>query len=260
MMPPSFSTVALTGLVVVLVAQTLLWLLSLRLRDASIVDPFWGPGFALATLAYYVADGRHTPRGTLALVLVTLWAARLGLHLLVRNRRSGEDARYAAMRERHGERFGRVSLVRVFWLQGVILWIISAPLLTAVRSSRPLGLWDALGSAVFLAGLACEALADRQLRRFKADPSNAGRVLDTGLWRYSRHPNYFGDATVWWGLWIVAAAGRGWWTVFGPVAMTFLLLRVSGVPLLEKGLERSRPGYPEYVRRTSAFVPWWPKR
>ncbi len=258
-MPPTFLGVALTGLVAVLVAQTLLWLLSLSLRDASIVDPFWGPGFALATLAYYVADGRHTARGTLALALVTLWAARLGLHLLARNRRSGEDPRYAAMRDRYGERFGRVSLVRVFWLQGLILWIVSAPLLAAVRSEGAIGLWGVLGAVVFMVGLACEAVADRQLERFRADPANAGRVLDTGLWRYSRHPNYFGDATVWWGLWILAAGGGGLWTAFAPLAMTFLLLRVSGVPLLEKSLETSRPGYAEYVRRTSAFVPWWPK-
>lgn len=258
-MDSSFAVVALSGLLVVLAAQTALWVLSLRLRDASIVDPFWGPGFALAALVYYTVDGRHSPRGTLALVLVAIWAVRLGLHLIVRNRRSGEDPRYAAMRERHGERFGRVSLFRVFLLQGGILWIISVPLLAAVRSTGPLGGWDAVAIGVFAVGLACEAAADRQLVRFRADPTNRGRVLDTGLWRYSRHPNYFGDAVVWWGLWLAAAAGGGWWTIFAPAAMTFLLLKVSGVPLLEKSLTASRPGYAEYARRTSAFVPWPPK-
>jgi steroid 5-alpha reductase family enzyme len=251
--------VAAAGLVVVLTSLTLLWLVSLRLRDASIVDPFWGPGFALATLTYWLVDGSPSARGTLVLVLVAAWALRLGWHLLRRNRREGEDPRYAAMRARHGERFPRVSLFRVFWLQGAILWIISLPLLAAVRSDPPLGLLDLLAAAIALSGLVIEATADGQLRRFRADPASRGRVLDTGLWRYSRHPNYFGDAVVWWGLWGVAAAGGAWWTVFSPAAMTFLLLEVSGVPLLEKGLEESRPGYAEYVRRTSAFVPWPPK-
>ena len=230
------------------------------MRDASIVDPFWGPGFALAALTYWLVDGARGARGTLVLVLVTAWALRLGWHLLRRNRREGEDPRYAAMRTRHGERFPRVSLFRVFWLQGMILWIVSMPLLAAVRSDAPLGPLDFLGVAVALVGIAVEAVADRQLRRFRADPASRGRVLDTGLWRYSRHPNYFGDAVVWWGLWLLAAAGGAWWTVFGPVGMTFLLLKVSGVPLLEKGLEKSRPGYAEYAARTSAFVPWPPKR
>lgn len=252
--------VGASGLLAVLAALTLLWLVSLQLRDASIVDPFWGPGFALATLTYWLVDGRHGARGTLVLVLVALWAARLGWHLLRRNRREGEDPRYAAMRARHGERWSRVSLFRVFWLQGVILWIISMPLLAAVRSSGPIGALDFIGAALALIGLTAEATADRQLRRFRADPASRGRVLDTGLWRYSRHPNYFGDAVVWWGLWIVAAGAGAWWTVFSPAAMTFLLLKVSGVPLLEKGLEKSRPGYGEYARRTSAFVPWLPKQ
>jgi steroid 5-alpha reductase family enzyme len=258
-MTPSFWPVALSGLMAVLGALTLLWAVSLRLRDASIVDPFWGPGFAVATLTYWLVDGRQGARGTLVLALVTLWAARLGWHLLRRNRREGEDPRYAAMRARHGPGWSRVSLFRVFWLQGVILWIISMPLLAAVRSTGALGALDLIGAALALVGLALEATADRQLRRFRADPASRGRVLDTGLWRYSRHPNYFGDAVVWWGLWLVAAAGGAWWTIFGPAAMTFLLLKVSGVPLLEKGLEKSRPGYAEYARRTSAFIPWFPK-
>jgi steroid 5-alpha reductase family enzyme len=251
--------VALVGLGTVLLAMTLLWLVSLRLRDASIVDPFWAPGFSLVTVAYLLADDRFAPRGLLALVLVSLWAARLGIYLLRRNLRSGEDPRYRAMRDRHGHRFGRVSLFTVFWLQAVLLWIISAPLLGSVVSDAPLGAWDALGTALFLVGFLFEALADLQLNRFKADPANAGRVLDTGLWRYSRHPNYFGNAALWWGLYLVAVGGGAWWAAFGPLLMTFLLLRVSGVTLLEKGLVRSRSGYREYVERTSAFVPWPPR-
>jgi steroid 5-alpha reductase family enzyme len=256
----SAPVVALSGLAAVLGALTLLWGVSLHLRDASIIDAFWGPGFALATLVYWLVEGTRGARGTLVLALVAVWAARLGWHLLRRNRRLGEDPRYAAMRVRHGERWAGVSLLRVFWLQGAILWIISAPLLAAVRSRGPLGGLDAIGAAIFLVGLTLEALADAQLTRFRTDPANVGRVLDSGLWRYSRHPNYFGDALLWWGLFTIAAGAGAYWTVFAPAAMTFLLLRVSGVPLLEKGLGRTRPGYADYVRRTSSFVPWLPKK
>ena len=163
------------------------------------------------------------------------------------------------MAEPHGEQWGRVSLYRVFWLQGVLLWIISAPLLASVVSSAALGVWDLLGLATVVVGLLTEAVADAQLVRFRSDPSNKGRVLDSGLWRYSRHPNYFGDAVVWWGFYLIAIGGGAWWSVFGPALMTYLLVRVSGVTLLEKGLKSSRPGYADYVRRTSAFIPWPPK-
>lgn len=253
-------SVALSGLAAVLLALTLLWMLSLRLRDASIIDSFWGPGFALATLVYYLVDGSRASRGTLVLLLVTTWAARLGYHLHRRNRRMGEDPRYVAMREKYGKRWELISLFRVFWLQGAIMWTVSAPLLAAVLGRASLSALDVAGAAIFLVGLALESLADHQLTRFRADPANKGRVLESGLWRYSRHPNYFGDAVVWWGLYAVAAGAGAYWTIFAPVIMTFLLLKVSGVPLLEKSLSRSRPGYAEYVQRTSAFVPWPPKK
>lgn len=252
-------TVAFAGLGVTLAAMTVLWLLSLRLRDASIADPFWGPGFALVTATYFLADGRFGARGSVALVLVVAWAARLGWHLLRRNRREGEDPRYQAMRARHGNRFGRVSLFSVFWLQGALLWIISAPLFGAVVSDGPLGPWDAAGTLVFAVGLALETAADLQLKRFRADPSRKGTVLDTGLWRYSRHPNYFGEAVLWWGLGLLGVGAGAWWTLVGPALITFLLLRVSGVTMLEEGLKKSKPGYDEYVRRTSAFVPMPPR-
>lgn len=258
-MTPSFAVVALSGLAAVLIAMTLLWLVSLRLRDASIADPFWGPGFALVTLTYYLVDGRFGVRGTVVLGLVIAWAVRLGFHLLIRNRAHGEDRRYREMRARHGPGWETASLFRVFWLQGVLLWIVSAPLLGAVRSDGPLGVLDLLGTAVFWIGLTLETVADRQLVRFRADPANEGRVLDTGLWRYSRHPNYFGEAVLWWGLSLPALGTGAWWTLVGPALITFLLLRVSGVTLLERGLRASRPGYEEYARRTSAFIPWPPK-
>lgn len=256
---PDLLRLALLGLGVVAGASTLLWAVSLRLRDASIVDPFWGPGFFLVTGTWVAASGADSPRGWLVLCLVGLWAARLGGHLLRRNRREGEDPRYAAWRAEHGDSFWWVSLFKVFWLQAGILWVVALPLLLAAAGDAPLGLWDAAGVTVFLVGFLFEAVADAQLRRFRRDPANRGRVLDSGLWRYSRHPNYFGDAVLWWGLYLPAVAAGGWWTVFSPVAMTFLLLKVSGVTLLEKDIEDRRPGYAEYVRRTSAFIPLPPR-
>ncbi len=251
--------VALAGLGAVLAAFTLLWGVSLRLRDASIADPFWGPGFLLAGAAYLGAHGNVTPRGILAVGLVAVWAARLGLHLLRRNRTHGEDPRYAAMRAGHGERFWWVSLGTVFWLQALLLWIVSLPVLGAVVGEAPLGAWDAAGAALFAGGFLTEAMADAQLARFRADPASRGTVMDRGLWRYSRHPNYFGDALLWWGLYLLAVGAGAAWTVAGPALMTFLLLKVSGVALLERSLAKGRPGYAEYVRRTSAFVPWFPR-
>jgi steroid 5-alpha reductase family enzyme len=244
-------------------AMLALWLASLRLRDASIVDVWWGPGFAaLAALAYAIAPAPG-PRGILLLVGVACWGLRLGAYLLWRNAGRGEDPRYAAMRRRHGARFARVSLLTVFAFQGTLQWVVSLPLLLAMLrpGSDALGALDALGAAIFAAGLFFEAVGDFQLARFKADPANRGRVLDRGLWRYTRHPNYFGDCLVWWGLWTIAASTPlGPLTIVSPLAMSFLLMRVSGVPLLERSLVRNRPDYREYQARTPAFFPWWPRR
>jgi steroid 5-alpha reductase family enzyme len=244
----------------VLGAMVVLWLASLRLRDASIADPFWGAGFALAAWVAAAAGEGGGPRRALALALVTLWAGRLSLHLLRRNLGHGEDRRYAAMRAAHGDRFWIVSLGTVFLLQGVLLLAVALPVLAAVGAPpAPLGALDAAGVALFAAGLAFEAVGDRQLARFKADPSNRGRVMDRGLWRLTRHPNYFGDATLWWGLGLLGAAAGAPWTLVSPAIMTFLLVRVSGVALLEKDIAERRPEYRAYVARTSAFVPWFPK-
>lgn len=252
--------VALPGLGVVVVAMTMLWGVSVRLGDASIVDPFWGPGFLMVGLTYLLVDGSYGARGVLVLLLVAAWAVRLGRHLLVRNRQEGEDERYRQMREKRGRSFWWQSLFTVFWLQAVLLWIISAPLLGAVVSDAPLNPWDVAGSLLFAVGFSFEVVADRQLARFREDPRNRGRVLDTGLWRYSRHPNYFGEAVLWWGFYLLAVGAGQPWTVVGPLLITFLLLKVSGVTMLERNLKRSKPGYAEYVERTSAFVPWPPKR
>ena len=252
------STLAFTAL-----AMLLLWLLSLRLRDASIVDIWWGPGFAaIAAFSCALAPGGEPAREALVVTLSALWGLRLGAYLLWRNAGKGEDYRYQAMRRRHGVRFARVSLFTVFGLQGLLMWFISLPLQVAQTggSTGGLGALDGIGTSVFCVGLLFESLGDLQLARFKADPANAGRVMDRGLWRYTRHPNYFGDCLVWWGLWLVACgAPGGVYTVASPVLMTFLLLRVSGVALLERGLVKRKPGYADYIARTSAFFPRPPR-
>jgi steroid 5-alpha reductase family enzyme len=246
----------------VLVLMTLAWRLSLVRRDASIVDVFWGPGFVLTAWIYLAASAPRPARGVLVALLVTLWGGRLALHIGWRSRGRGEDYRYRAMRERDPAGFPRRSLLTVFWLQALLLWAISAPLFQAQRPGPPgLTLLDGVGLALFAVGFAFEAVGDLQLARFREDPENAVRVMDRGLWRYTRHPNYFGDALVWWGFFCLALATPGsWWTLLSPVLMTLLLMRVSGVTLLEKKLRETRPGYRRYAEETNAFFPWRPRR
>jgi steroid 5-alpha reductase family enzyme len=240
-----------------------LWLLSLALRDASIADIFWGLGFTLIGVLTFLwtNDGSSARRGLIA-ALVSLWGLRLAVYLLWRNAGRGEDPRYVAMRRHWGARFWWISLFSVFAFQGVLLWIVSLPVqLGQLAAGGPLGALDALGIALFALGLSFEAVGDWQLARFKADPANAGRVMDQGLWRYTRHPNYFGDCCVWWGLFVLAlSTPYGIWSAIGPVLMTFLLMRVSGVPLLERSIHKRRPDYVEYARRTSAFFPRPPRQ
>lgn len=249
------------GLVLMLV--TALWAVSVAAHDTSIVDIFWGSGFVVvAWTALLLVDGSGDRRLLLA-VLVTVWGVRLTVHLARRNLGKGEDPRYAAMRRRHGDRWPVLSLVVVFWLQGALMWVVSLPVQVAMTDSTSggLGALDWAGVTLWATGLAFEAVGDLQLVRFKADPANRGKVMDRGLWRYTRHPNYFGDLCVWWGIWLVAlAAGSAWWTAVGPAVMSVLLIRVSGAALLERSLLRRRPGYADYVARTSAFFPWPPRR
>jgi steroid 5-alpha reductase family enzyme len=194
---------------------------------------------------------------------VTLWGLRLSLHILWRNWGKGEDYRYREMRQNNPKTFPWRSVVTVFWLQALLLWAISMPLFQVQRSvtSTPLAWLDALGFTCFAVGFFFEAVGDWQLARFKKGPANQGRVMNRGLWRYTRHPNYIGDAMVWWGFFFFAAATpQSLWTIYSPLLMTVLLMRVSGVTLLEKRLKEAKPGYEEYVRSTNAFFPWPPKR
>jgi steroid 5-alpha reductase family enzyme len=240
-----------------------LWALSLALRNASIVDVWWGPGIALGGLAAWrSAEAAPHPRTLLLLGLACVWALRLAGYLLWRNAGHGEDPRYQAMRRHWGPRFPWISLATVFALQGGLQWIVSLPLQLAAAApgEAPLGARDVLGAAAFAIGLGFETIGDAQLARFLADEANAGRVMDRGLWRYTRHPNYFGDALAHWGLFAIAlGTPYGAFALVSPVLMTFLLLRVSGVALLERSIGKRRPEYAEYRRRTSAFLPIPPR-
>lgn len=259
----TFLEVYVLGGLVVLGFMTLLWLVSLALRDSSIVDPFWGTGFVIANWVYFALTPDGFPaRKWLIAILVTVWGLRLSLYLLRRNWGKGEDFRYQKFRRDAGPSYWWRSYFKVFLLQGILLWIISAPLLAAQYGPTPdrLTLLDFLAIGVWVIGFFFEASGDWQMARFKADPANKGKVLDTGVWRYTRHPNYFGDATQWWAYYLIALAGGGWWTIFSPILMTTLLLRVSGVALLEKTLTTTKPQYKEYVETTNAFVPWFPRK
>ena len=238
------------------------WLVSLPLRNASIVDLIWGLGFVLVAWAVRLTVDGNSARQWLLVAMVTLWGLRLSAYLTWRNHGNGEDYRYKAMRKHWGERFWWVSLFTVFALQGILMWTVSLSVqLGQVPDDPGLGVLAALGVALWAVGLTFEAVGDAQLARFKADPANAGTVMDQGLWRYTRHPNYFGDCCVWWGITLVAIeSGLGAVGIVGAVVMTVLLRRVSGVTLLEKSLKKRRAGYDEYIARTSPFIPRPPKR
>jgi steroid 5-alpha reductase family enzyme len=248
---------------VIIGLMVLLWLVSLWLKNSSIVDIFWGTGFVIfAWVAFILTPGGFIARKILLCLLVTLWGLRLSLHILKRNWGKGEDFRYQAWRNEAGSSWWWKSFFKVFILQAILLVIVAVPLLAAQIKPLPDHLtWlDLLAIPVWLIGFSFETLGDWQLMRFKANPANKGKLLTTGVWRYSRHPNYFGDATQWWAYYLVALAAGGWWTIFSPIIMTGLLLRVSGVRLLEKTLKETKPGYQEYLETTSEFIPWFPRR
>ena len=250
------------GLVAILALFTALWLVSLVVRNSSIVDIWWGPAILLVGITYFVADQSVSARGRLILALVALWALRLAAHIGARNIGHGEDFRYAAWRKQYGDAWWYRSYFKVFLLQGVIAWIVALPLFYAITADTPvhLTLVDWAGVLLFALGFCFEAAGDEQLRRFKADPSSKDRVLNAGLWRYTRHPNYFGEAVLWWGLGLIGAATpNGWIGLIGPAIITFLLIRVSGVAMLEKTLKTTKAGYAEYIASTPAFWPGRPR-
>ena len=253
----------LAGLGGVLALMLATWVASVVRRDASLVDRVWGLGFVVLVAVYALLGDGASARSWLVVALVSIWGLRLSGYLTWRNWGEGEDKRYQAMRRRTSGSFAARSLVTVFGLQAVLAWLISLPLLAAATAREPTALtWlDGLGVALWLVGFVFEAGGDWQLSRFLADPANRGTVMDRGLWRYTRHPNYFGDTMLWWGYFLIALATGAWWAAVGSALMTIFIVRVSGLALTERNMARSsREGHEAYVRRTNAFFPGPPKR
>ena len=250
------------GLVGAVGLMTVAWILSLLSRNASIVDRVWGAVFVLLAWTYVATADRVTARTVLAAVLVSVWGLRLTVHICRRDWGKGEDWRQRELRDRWPRAFPLVSLLSLFWLQAVAAVGVSVPLLAVTDAHQPraLGALDVAGVLVWAVGLGFEVVGDRQLARFRRDPGHHDRILDHGLWRYSRHPNYFGDAVQWWGLGILGLAAGPWWSVLGPLGMTIVLLRVTGVPAMDEHMRRTRgQAYDDYVARTSAFIPRRPR-
>ena len=252
-------SIYLITLAAILLVGALAWVVSVLIRDVSFVDSLWSLFFLLAAALYAFDAGDLAPRAQIVLACVLIWSLRLSLHITIRNWGEPEDYRYQKIRENNEPGFVVKSLYIVFGLQGLLAWIISVPLLPAIASDASLNPIDVMALVLFAVGFFFEAVGDWQLSRFKATRRSDGQVLDTGLWRYTRHPNYFGEFCIWWAFWLFAASAGAWWTIYAPLLMSFLLLRVSGVAMLEKTIGERRPGYAEYVRSTNAFFPG-PKR
>ncbi|MEZ5044538.1 MAG: DUF1295 domain-containing protein [Saprospiraceae bacterium] len=256
-----FQSVFLGGFGLVMAILTLLWVVSLVIKDASIIDIFWGIGFVIIAWGYAYQIGWEAigTRQKVLLAMVALWGLRLAIYLAFRNLGKGEDYRYVEMRKEGGKNWWWLSFLRVFLLQGVILWIVSSIFVPALLTGDSLGILDYVGILLWGIGLFFEAVGDWQMMQFKGNTANKGKVMNKGLWKYSRHPNYFGDATLWWGFFCFCLAHpQGLFYIFSPLYMTFLLLKISGVAMLERTLVHTKPAYEEYVAKTSAFFPMKP--
>lgn len=252
----------LNSVLVIIASMVVMWVISLIKKNASIVDIFWGLGFVIVGWASAIKADHVSALGKVVLALVTLWGLRLSTYLYLRNHGKPEDFRYVSMRKHYGARFPIISLFTVFLLQGAIMMIVSLPVQIALSDANAsVSVLSYIGIGLFVVGIFFEAVGDWQLAQFKRDAQNAGQVMQTGLWKFTRHPNYFGDTCVWWGIGIVALGARfGWCGLFGSLLMNFFLVRVSGVPMLERSMTKRRPGYDEYKRRTSSFFPRPPKK
>ncbi len=258
----NFTQIYFEGLLFILGLFTLVWIYSIKIRNVSIVDIFWGFGFVLLNAGYFYKTGDYSIRKLLMLFFVTVWGLRLSIHLYFRNKGKVEDFRYREFRKRYGEkRYWWFSFFQVFLLQGILLWLISAPLLAVQFYSlgNTLKLIDFVAIFLWLVGFTFEAGGDFQLKKFKAYPENKGQLLQQGFWKYTRHPNYFGDAAVWWSFGLFSIASGSYFPVAGSILLTWLIIKVSGVSMLEKTLSKNKNGYNDYITRTSAFLPWFPK-
>ena len=249
--------------IIILVLVTLLWIWSVFIKNVSIVDIFWGLGFVVVNAFYVFISGELNTRKILILALVSIWGLRLAIYLAFRNIGKGEDFRYKEFRRNYGpKRYWWFSFFQTFLLQGVLIMIVSLPLLgiNSSASSGDLKLLDYIGIVVWLIGFTFEAGGDFQLARFKRDFANKGKVLNTGFWKYTRHPNYFGDSAVWWAYAIFSIAAGSYWQIIGSIVMTLLIIKISGVALLEKTLNNTKSKYREYIEKTSSFFPWFHKK
>ena len=248
------------GLAAIVALSLATWVVSLFKRDVSVVDSMWSLFLLAGGVVYAALAPQMNTRGWIVLVLLALWSLRLAVHLTMRNWGEPEDRRYRAIRANHEPGFALKSVYVVFLLQAVLAWVVSASLHAAILGSAALGILDVLGAALVAFGILFESIADAQLGAFVRSPESRGRVMDRGLWRFSRHPNYFGECCVWWGFWLFAIAAGGWWSLVSPLLITVLLLRISGVTLLERDIGERRPQYSEYVARTSPFLPLPPRQ
>lgn len=248
------------GLISMLSLATLAWIVSVFKRDVSIVDGIWAMMFLAAAMVYANGAEAYAGRTTLILVLVGLWALRLSGHIIHRSWGEIEDRRYREIRRKYEPHFALTSLGIIFWFQAGLAWIVSMPLWPGLTVPVEAGAFDVLAVTVWVIGMVFEGVGDWQLSRFKADPANHGRVMDRGLWRYTRHPNYFGECLVWWGFYLFAVSAGAWWTIAGPLLITYMLLKFSGVTLMEQTIVERRPAYREYIARVNAFVPGFPKQ
>jgi len=252
--------ILLTQLAVIVIYMTAWYLVARALTRFDVADIAWGPGFIVSALTAAAASDNLHPRAYLVMALVIVWGMRLSLHVYLRNRGKSEDARYRAWRQEWGKNANIRAFFQVFLLQGLLLLVIALPVTSAIIAEKsPFTILDAAGLVIWAMGFLFEAISDWQLVRFKKNPAHKGKIIMTGLWRYSRHPNYFGEVTLWWGIYLIAvAAGAGWPMIIGPLTITFLILKVSGIPMLEKKYE-GNPEFEEYRQRTSAFFPLPPK-
>jgi len=251
------------GALLIISLLTILWLISVFIKNVSIVDIFWGMGFLFINIYYFLASDEFYTRKIILLVLVTLWALRLSIYLAWRNIGKGEDYRYQEFRKKYGEeRYWWVSFFQVFLLQGILIVLVSLPLLATNFETQNdyLNLFDYLAILFWVIGFIFESAGDYQLSKFKMNPNNKGKVLNTGLWKYTRHPNYFGDTMVWWAYAIFSIVSQNYWSFIGSIIMTLLIVKVSGVALLEKSLKDKKLEYLEYIRKTNSFFPWFPKK
>jgi steroid 5-alpha reductase family enzyme len=248
-----------SGLAVALLLAVAGWLLSIPRQDVTIVDSLWPAFFVVMTLVYISLAPPLAFRAVILLFVVTVWATRLSVSITLRNRGQPEDRRYQALRAEHEPGFWLKSLYLVFGMQATLAWIISLPLLGALLGTEPLGWLDYAAVLLWLIGFGIETIADQQLAVFNAEPAKRNRVLDRGLWRYSRHPNYFGEFCIWWAFYLFALSAGAWWSAIGPLLVTLLLLRIAGIRLLEQDIAERRPAYRDYIRRTNAFFPGPPR-